>query len=191
MRGCEAEKAHAHRERMGFYSCFMSGRGLDIGFKGEVENAEPVLPTAIGIDKDYPGYNGSTLPFESDSQDYVFASHVLEHIPDYIKSIQEWHRVLKPGGYLIICVPHRDLYEKKARPPSNWCADHKRFYTSSSLLREIEDALAPNSYRIAQFSERDDNYDYTRGSDVPIRYWDERIEIECVIKKIKGESYGR
>ncbi len=45
------------------------------------------------------------LPFEDATYDFIFASHVLEHIPDDRKAIQEIRRVLKPGGIAILSVP--------------------------------------------------------------------------------------
>lgn len=45
------------------------------------------------------------LPFSDDSYDFVFASHVLEHIPDDDKAISEIHRILRPGGIAILPVP--------------------------------------------------------------------------------------
>lgn len=45
------------------------------------------------------------LPFEDASYDFVFASHVLEHIPDDEKALSEIHRILKPTGIAILPVP--------------------------------------------------------------------------------------
>lgn len=45
------------------------------------------------------------LPFEDDSADEIYASHVLEHLPYDSKALQEWLRVLKPGGMLTVVVP--------------------------------------------------------------------------------------
>ncbi len=47
------------------------------------------------------------LPFEDDSMDMVFSSHVLEHIPNQQKALEEIYRVLKPGGYHVCIVPVR------------------------------------------------------------------------------------
>ena len=58
----------------------------------------------------------------------VYASHLLEHVRYPSLAIKKWFDILKPGGHLIICVPHRDLYEKKRFPPSNWNHDHKCFW---------------------------------------------------------------
>ena len=45
--------------------------------------------------------------FKSEKFDLVYASHVLEHfsIPEVPRVLNEWHRVLKPGGILRLGVP--------------------------------------------------------------------------------------
>jgi ubiquinone/menaquinone biosynthesis C-methylase UbiE len=45
------------------------------------------------------------LPFADQSYDFVFASHVLEHIPDDEKAIAEIRRILRPNGIAILPVP--------------------------------------------------------------------------------------
>jgi SAM-dependent methyltransferase len=45
------------------------------------------------------------LPFEDGTYDFVFASHVLEHIRDDRKAISEIRRVLRPNGIAILPVP--------------------------------------------------------------------------------------
>lgn len=47
------------------------------------------------------------LPFSDNSIDMVFSSHVLEHIPNQKKALEEIYRVLKPGGYHVCIVPVR------------------------------------------------------------------------------------
>jgi SAM-dependent methyltransferase len=51
------------------------------------------------------------LPFEDNSFDVIFCNHVLEHIPDDTKAMQELYRVLKPGGFGIFQIP-QDLSRK-------------------------------------------------------------------------------
>jgi ubiquinone/menaquinone biosynthesis C-methylase UbiE len=53
------------------------------------------------------------------SYDFVVASHVLEHIANPLRALQEWKRVLKPGGALLALVPDR-----------RHTFDHKRPFTS-------------------------------------------------------------
>ncbi len=45
------------------------------------------------------------LPFEDDSFDMIFCNHVLEHITDDKKAMQELYRVLKKGGTAILQIP--------------------------------------------------------------------------------------
>ncbi len=45
------------------------------------------------------------LPFEDNTYDIIFCNHVLEHIPDDTKAMQELLRVLKPGGMAILQIP--------------------------------------------------------------------------------------
>jgi SAM-dependent methyltransferase len=45
------------------------------------------------------------LPFEDNQYDILFCNHVLEHIPDDTKAMQELYRVLKPGGMAILQIP--------------------------------------------------------------------------------------
>ncbi|WP_298549156.1 class I SAM-dependent methyltransferase [uncultured Aquimarina sp.] len=45
------------------------------------------------------------LPFATNEYDIIFCNHVLEHIPDDTKAMQELLRVLKPGGMAILQIP--------------------------------------------------------------------------------------
>ena len=47
----------------------------------------------------------TALPFEDNSFDVIFCNHVLEHIPDDTKAMQELYRVLKKGGMGILQIP--------------------------------------------------------------------------------------
>lgn len=45
------------------------------------------------------------LPFEDNSYDFILCNHVLEHIPDDTKAMQELYRIMKPGGMGIFQIP--------------------------------------------------------------------------------------
>ena len=185
--GTEARKTYAAKLRDGFIETYLSGAAiLDIGYKGYEEDVVPIVPQAVGIDLGYPGYDGRTLPVADNSQDAVFSSHCLEHIDDPRATICEWFRVLKIGGYLIIVVPHQYLYERRLALPSTWNPDHRRFYTPATLLREIEQTLEPNSYRIRQLADNDSDYDYS----VTLEHHPcGCYEIELVVEKIQLPSW--
>jgi SAM-dependent methyltransferase len=52
------------------------------------------------------------LPFQDNSFDVVFCNHVLEHIPNDTKAMQELFRVLKKGGFGIFQIP-QDISREK------------------------------------------------------------------------------
>lgn len=52
------------------------------------------------------------LPFEDNSYDFILCNHVLEHISDDTKAMQELYRVLKKGGTAILQIP-QDLEREK------------------------------------------------------------------------------
>lgn len=180
--GGESQRTYQEKLSNGFFLKYMFGNGLDIGYKGYEKNVVSILEGSIGIDLDTPGYDGKTLPFEDNSQQHVYSSHVLEHIADYKQAIQEWYRVVKVGGYIVTVVPHRDLYEKKLTLPSIWNKDHKRFYTPASLLKEFEYSLPVNSFRVRHLRDNDEGHDYN----TPVsEHSHGAYEIELVIEKIK------
>lgn len=59
---------------------------------------------------------GDDLPFEDNTWDYVLSSHVIEHFFDPIKTIKEWFRVIKPGGYIYIIAPKSRALPGEDRP---------------------------------------------------------------------------
>lgn len=94
------------------------------------------------------------------SQSVVFAGYRLQDLADYRGALQSWFRLVRVGGFLVIAVPHAFLSERQISLPSRWNPAQKRLYTPASLLGEIEEALAPNSYRVRWLSDDDSGYDY-------------------------------
>jgi len=52
-------------------------------------------------------YDGGALPVGSGSMDIVMSYDVLEHVHDESLALTEMHRVLKPGGELVMSVPNK------------------------------------------------------------------------------------
>ena len=180
--GYESSKTYAAKIKSGFFDRFLGGEDvLELGYKGYWGDNVPIVPQAVGVDIGYPGYNGVTLPFADDSFDAIYSSHCFEHIPDYRTVLRDWYRVLRMGGYIVIVVPHRDLFEKRIAPPSRGNPDHKRFYTPQSLLTEIAESYPVNSYRIRHLAENDAGFNY---QDPPGTPSFGQFEIELVVQKI-------
>lgn len=175
-------KSYARRVREGFMARYLSGeRILDVGFRGGDPDAVPITETAVGVELDYPGYDGIHLPFPDGSQDAILAAHVLEHIPNWAEVLADWYRVLRIGGFLVIMVPHRYLFERRPDLPSLWNGDHKRFYTPASLLTELEKALPINGFRVRHLFDNDIGFPYDAPQDTPPGG---NFEIELVIERI-------
>ncbi len=77
------------------------------------------------------------------SQDFVIASHLLEHLADPLTQIGEIHRVLKPGAVVLVLLPdRRHTFDRKrdATPLAHLVADHRDRATVVSD-EHIEDYL--------------------------------------------------
>jgi SAM-dependent methyltransferase len=61
------------------------------------------------------------LPYANDAADSLLACHLLEHFAHDDPVLEEWHRVLRPGGRIVVIVP--DLfatYVMRSRPGIGW-----------------------------------------------------------------------
>lgn len=171
------------RLRENFFDNYIKGSGIDIGCGRLYGYSDDIRihETAIAHDKDMCDAHTMEI-FEDDFFDYVYSSHVLEHLEDPIKALQNWFRICKSNGYIIIAVPSKYRYEKKENLPSQWNDDHKRFYTISSLALEIEQALIPNTYTIEYLKDCYEGFDWNIPNHI---HSCGEYQIECVIKKRK------
>ncbi|MEO8467510.1 MAG: class I SAM-dependent methyltransferase [Gammaproteobacteria bacterium] len=64
-------------------------------------------PRATAVVDLRQGY-AADLDFDDGAFDLVFSYHVLDHVPEYQKTIAEIHRVLAPGGTACVGTPNRD-----------------------------------------------------------------------------------
>lgn len=78
---------------------FCKGVGVDVG-----ASIWPVFSArAIEDNKDENAYS---INESDESLDFVFSSHLLEHLDRPAIALNEWSRVLKKGGHMFIYVPH-------------------------------------------------------------------------------------
>src|SRR5207237_2115560 len=75
-------------------------------------------------------------PFAAESFDVITAVDALEHIADDVGALQEWERVLRPDGRLLIFVPARRWLWSRQDEVSG----HQRRYTARTLRRAIDAA---------------------------------------------------
>lgn len=92
---------NAARFAMPFAKEVLSGKGLDIG----CNRAEWAYPGAKMIDLEIKDeWHAFNLPDEE--YDYIFSSHCLEHIQDWVGALDYWSEHLKPGGVMFLYLPH-------------------------------------------------------------------------------------
>jgi len=123
---------------------YCKGIGLDIGCGSMIEEKgypqeNKIVPYAIGFDKGYTNVRGTAekLPwFTNESMDFIFSSHLLEHIKDYKSCLKEWWRVLKVGGFLVLYLPHNNFYPRINTGLGN--PDHKHDFDPLMLLDSIK-----------------------------------------------------
>lgn len=160
----ETAKAHARRVREGFFERYVKGRVIDIGPGSKP--SDPITPDAELWDSALGNGDATFMEGIPDGAfGTVYSSHCLEHLDDPVKAIQNWFRILKAGGCLIISVPSKRLYEKKDRLPSRWNEDHRFFYNlvgneldTRSFLDDILNAIDGTDADLLKLSVEDSGW---------------------------------
>lgn len=118
----ETIKAEPRRVREGFFDKYCQGRGIDIGCGDD--------PIRLAEDKWDKEQGDATwmANVEEGTYDWVYASHILEHLDRPDIAVTHWLRILDHGGFLILFVPHRDRYERRLTLPSRFNGDHRTFW---------------------------------------------------------------
>jgi SAM-dependent methyltransferase len=179
----ETRKAYERRKRTGFFDKYvdLTRPGIDIGCQ-----RDPLNPVFRRYDLLF-GDGDATLMADVPDNCFttVYASHILEHLSDPALGLQNWWRILAPGGHLIVAVPHRDLYEKKKTLPSRWNGDHKFFYLPDTneepctlSLRWLLDLNCPDG-EIVHFEVCDEGWI----SNGPTKHSGGEYQIEAVVRK--------
>lgn len=76
------------------------------------------------------------LPFENETFEAIVCSHVLEHVPDDLKAMREFFRVLRPGGMLIAAVPFSPMISETFEDSSVTApTDRERVFGQSDHVR--------------------------------------------------------
>ncbi len=76
------------------------------------------------------------LPFDDASFDRLVSHHLVEHLENLPGALDDWRRVLEPGGFLVICTPNR-LY---ANPGIFNDPGHRHIYVLDELAGVVEAA---------------------------------------------------
>lgn len=84
-------------------------------------------PGAIGIDRNARtaadvicDLDQFPYPFRDSSFDELYATHVIEHVADVIRTMEEFHRLVRPGGRIHITTPHYTDFSSFCDPTHRW-----------------------------------------------------------------------
>ena len=113
------------------------------------------LPGAIGIDRN-PRTRADVLcdldhlpyPFRDGSFDRLQAIHVIEHLSDVIRAMEEFHRLVRAGGTVVVVTPHYTDF-------SSFCDPTHRWHLNSFSFRYFgDDNAGYGYYSTARFREK-------------------------------------
>ena len=120
------------------------------------------------------------LPFKNNEFDVILCNHVLEHIPDDTKAMQELYRILKPGGMGIFMIPQdlsrattfsdNSITDPKKRAEIFGQYDHVRIYGKDYFdkLRSIGFTVIEENYTSKISPELVERYCLAKGEIIPV-----------------------
>lgn len=170
---------------------YLRGRGVDLG-AGDFK----VLPHAISVDNGNHAQFGFVMRpdvssdcekldvFASASLDFVYSSHLLEHIEDTEAALKEWWRLVKLGGYMVLYLPDKRFYPNIGQPGAN--PDHKHDFLPEDIISKM-----PDGWDLVERQDRNENEEYSfllvfkkRSSRVNVLSWrDAKPEkTACVVR---------
>jgi len=116
---------------------YLQGNVLDIGV-----DDDKVVPWAIGLDLrritndvNLVGDATNLYWFKDNVFDAVFSSHCLEDIVDTESVLREWTRIIKPLGFLILYLPHKNFYPNIGYPFAN--LGHKYDFLPDDIINIV------------------------------------------------------
>ena len=122
------------------------------------------------------------LPFEDNSYDVIFCNHVLEHIPDDTKAMQELYRVMKPGGFGVFQIPQdlsravtfedNSITDRVERAKIFGQYDHVRIYGQDyfNKLRNVGFEVDEVDYTAKLSEEYTERFCLAKGEIIPVVY---------------------
>ena len=115
----------------------LSIRYVDRLTRAELYEAYPELRDLPIVESDILDDAETLASVRDDTQDFVIANHVIEHMRNPVAALLNWRRVLRPGGRLFMAVPDKHL-----------TFDRERAITP--LAHVVEDYLHPDAQRDRQ-----------------------------------------
>jgi SAM-dependent methyltransferase len=126
-----------------FAQQYCIGNGLDIG-----GTAEWKLPGSKPINTIFhDGSDAYEIESLTSGYDFIFSSHCLEHLPDYVKALEFWISLLRPGGSLFLYLPHPEM--------RYWNPQHCRKHLHLFHPKDMEQLFIDLGLKKVFYGERD------------------------------------
>jgi len=145
---------------------YTRGIGMDVGcgpgkaFRHMigVDNQKDVDLFGIAMQPDLVIADAAKLSasVEAASLPYVFSSHLLEHIEDHQACLADWWSCIQEGGYLVLYLPHADLYPNIGTPGAN--PDHVHDFRPQDIVSAM---VAVGSWDLLVNEKRDQGREYS------------------------------
>jgi SAM-dependent methyltransferase len=125
---------HETGKLLAYTSPYCLGLGVDLGCEADPHPAAHVLVDGQGLTHDlfgatrevhirdvealFPDWPGARF-------DFVYSSHLIEHLRDPWAFLAECFRLVRPGGHVVVVGPHEDWYWPAGHPDAN--PDHAKY----------------------------------------------------------------
>lgn len=123
-------EGHAAKFAIPYAQQVCKGKGYDIGCMKK----EWAFPGARPIDLSFDD-QWTALKLPDYNVDYIFSSHCLEHIDDWVEAMDYWYDTLRVGGTLFLYLPH---YEQEYWKPWN-NRKHRNMFSPQIIKDYLED----------------------------------------------------
>ena len=138
------DEGNASQFAIPFAKHFCNGTGYDIGCNRVAWAFPDSIPIDLNFDNEWEAYHIPEEPV-----DYIYSSHCLEHLPDWVKALDYWTSKLKNHGTLFLYLPH--YHQEYWRPWNN--RKHIHIFTPEI----IKDYMTDRGYINIFASDRDLN----------------------------------
>jgi predicted SAM-dependent methyltransferase len=131
-------EGHASQFAIPFAKHVCKGTGVDIGCMKQEWSFPDSIPVDLSFDN---GFHALNLP--QDELDYIFSSHCLEHILDWVTVMDYWYENLKEGGVLFLYLP--DYSQEYWKPWNN--RKHFNIFTPEIVYDYMKDKGYKNIFK--------------------------------------------
>lgn len=103
------------------------------------------------------------LNYPSNTYDAVTMSHVIEHVPDPLKTLKEIHRILKPGGKIVMATPNSESWMYTDLFKGDWLSLHPPAHIHIFNLKNLSKVVTDVGFKLgtAKTTTRNDGWVYS------------------------------